>query len=183
MPFSFRHRPPPNCLRNRARSRTEGPRAILSTSLISLMTSKFTQSIIPRRTNTLIGPTACGLATQKLLNFALFELDIDKIKLSATLANYVLTFLQLLTLLGKRLVLHSVRLTLELTRRRDSFKHHPTNQVKETRPHRSRPAICWPSFRKPTDGIRQLFDKHLMALVTAKLPAEPRLHFDLHIAE
>ena len=79
---------------------------------------------MPRRTNILIGPTARGLAMRRLLNFRVFELNSNKIQLSAR-RYYVLTFLQLLTLLGKRLVLHSVRLTLELTRRRDFIQASP----------------------------------------------------------
>jgi len=51
MPFSLRHRPPPNCLRKRARSRKEEPRALLSISRILPMASKFIQSIITRRTD------------------------------------------------------------------------------------------------------------------------------------
>lgn len=39
-PFSFRQRPPPYCLRNRAMSRMEPPTAIRSTFAISPMISK-----------------------------------------------------------------------------------------------------------------------------------------------
>ena len=41
VPFSLRQRPRPNCAVKRARSRTDGPLAIVSTSLISPTISKF----------------------------------------------------------------------------------------------------------------------------------------------